>query len=145
MEEGAAEALKAIQAAGWMTSDAKWVYQIWSHTENKLQTDESRGTMSTQAAIELLQGMLNLLAQPEILLKFAATRPLAQEMSGHQISFICEVSLRHTAADQLYAQMGKLMGHAMLHLIGLRIRPSRGRISELATHIQDRLYNRCCA
>ena len=143
--EGAAEAVKAVQHAGWMTSDAKWVYQVWSHAENKLQTDETRGTMSIPEAIDLLQGMLSLLAQPEILLKFAATRPLAQEMSGHQISFICEVSLRHSAADQLYAQMGKLMGHAMLHLVGLRIRPSRGRISELATHIQEKLYNRYCA
>ena len=54
--------------------------------------------------------MLGLHAQPEILLKFAATRPLAQEMSGHQISFICELSLRHPAADQMYAMMGKLGG-----------------------------------
>ena len=70
------------------------------------------------------------------LLKFAATRPLAQKMSGHQISFICELSLRHPAVDQMYAMMGKLVGNAMLHLVGLRIQSSRGRISELAAQIQ---------
>ncbi|CAE7029975.1 unnamed protein product [Symbiodinium sp. CCMP2592] len=114
--DAAGEALQVMKNAGWLTSETQWVYQVWSHSESKLQTDENRGTMSMMAAIELLQSMLNLLDQPEILLKFAATRPLAQEMSGHQISFICEVSLRHQAADKLYTQMGKLMGHAMLHL-----------------------------
>ncbi|CAE7203393.1 unnamed protein product [Symbiodinium sp. CCMP2592] len=119
-DDAAGEALQVMKNAGWLTSETQCVYQVWSHSESKLQTDETRGTMSMMAAIELLQSMLNLLDQPEILLKFAATRPLAQEMSGHQISFICEVSLRHQAADKLYTQMGKLMGHAMLHLSGER-------------------------
>ena len=142
---GAEEALKAIKGAGWMTEDGKWVHQVWNHAEAKLVTDEARGTMTLAEGTEHIRTMLGLLAQPEILLKFAATRPLAQEMSGHQISFICELSLRHPAADQMYAMMGKLVGNAMLHLVGLRIQSSRGRISELAAQIQERLYSRCCA
>ncbi|CAE7940580.1 unnamed protein product, partial [Symbiodinium necroappetens] len=51
-----------------------------------------------------------------------------EEMSGHQISFICELSLRHPAADQMYTMMGKLVGNAMLHLVGLRIQSSRGLV-----------------
>ena len=142
---GAEEALKAIKGAGWMSEDGKWVHQMWNHAEAKLVTDEARGTMTLAEGTEHLRTMLRLLAQPEILLKFAATRPLAQEMSGHQISFICELSLRHPAADQMFAMMGKLVGNAMLHLVGLRIQSSRGRISELAAQIQERLYSRCCA
>ena len=144
-EDGAEEALKAIKGAKWMTAERLWMYQVWSHAEAKLIKDEARGTMPMTEAAELLQTMLSLLAQPEILLRFAATRPLAQEMSGHQISFICELSLRHPAADQMYALMGKLVGHTMLHLVGLRIKSARGQISELATQIQERLYSRCCA
>ena len=142
---GAEEALKAIKGAGWMSEDGKWVHQVWSHAEAKLITDEARGTMTLAEGTAHIRTMLELLAQPEILLKFAATRPLAQEMSGHQISFICELSLRHPAADQMYTMMGKLVGNAMLHLVGLRIQSSRGRISELAAQIQERLYSRCCA
>ena len=144
-DNGAEEALKAIKGAGWMSEDGKWVHQVWNHAEAKLVTDEARGTMTLAEGTEHIRTMLGLLAQPEILLKFAATRPLAQEMSGHQISFICELSLRHPAADQMYAMMGKLVGNAMLHLVGLRIQSSRGRISELAAQIQERLYSRCCA
>eukprot|EP00439_Symbiodinium_sp_Y106_P033525 s8842_g4.t1 len=113
---GAEEALKAIKGAGWMSEDGKWVHQMWNHAEAKLVTDEARGTMTLAEGTEHLRTMLRLLAQPEILLKFAATRPLAQEMSGHQISFMCELSLRHPAADQMSAMTGKLVGNAMLHL-----------------------------
>ena len=137
-DAGAEEVLKAIKGAGWMSEDGKWVHQVWSHAEAKLVTDEARGTMTLAEGTEHIRTMLQLLAQPEILLKFAATRPLAQEMSGHQISFICELSLRHPAADQMYTMMGKLVGNAMLHLVGLRIQSSRGRISELAAQIQER-------
>ncbi|CAE7940761.1 unnamed protein product, partial [Symbiodinium sp. KB8] len=111
-DASAEEALKAIKGAGWMSEDGKWVYQVWNHAEAKLVTDEARGTMTLAEGTEHIRTMLRLLAQPEILLKFAATRPLAQEMSGHQISFICELSLRHTAADQMYAMMGKLAAAA---------------------------------
>ena len=106
-DTGAEEALKAIKGAGWMSEDGKWVHQMWNHAEAKLVTDEARGTMTLAEGTEHLRTMLRLLAQPEVLLKFAATRPLAQEMSGHQISFICELSLRHPAADQMFAMIGK--------------------------------------
>ena len=81
---GAEEALKAIKGAGWMSEDGKRVHQVWNHAEAKLVTHEARGTMTLAEGTEHIRTMLELLAQPEILLKFAATRPLAQEMSGHQ-------------------------------------------------------------
>ena len=68
-EDGAEEALKVIQGAQWMTTERQWVYQVCSHAEAKLITDEARGTMPMSEAAELLQTMLSLLAQPEILLR----------------------------------------------------------------------------
>ena len=69
---------------------------------------------------------------PGALYRFQATRRLAAELAGHQLTFVAEVGLRQPGAQTLYQSLARIQGVAALQLVGLRVHHPRLQMSPLA-------------
>ena len=69
------------------------------------------------------------------LLRFQANRPLAEELTGHQLTFTMELGLRNPGATKLYRAMLDIQGVAALQTVALRIHTPRMQQSKLAEQV----------
>ena len=71
------------------------------------------------------------------LFRFQAHRQLAEEMTGHQLTFQAEIGLRSQGALLLHNNLLRLANLSALQLIGLRVHVPRLQLSTLAQTLQD--------
>ena len=98
---------------GWLTEQKEWVVLTWDPDRQKQIRQGHRTVTQTQMLADLDQ-CITWAQQEGVLTKFSPTRPLAAEMSGEVITYICELSLRNTAATQLHHKLREWQGLSSL-------------------------------
>ena len=92
----------------------------------------------SQADLEgLLAELQENVSSEGALFRFQAHRQLAEEMTGHQLTFQAEIGLRSPGALQLHNNLLRLANLSALQLIGLRVHVPRLQLSTLAQTLQD--------
>ena len=106
---------------GWVTKDQKWVYQVWSPTQQQLILDEARQPLATTEVIQLLTDM-KLVVCGDTVSRFHATRPLQENMNGQVLTMVMDISFRTAKANELYGRLEQLQGLAALQICGVQFR-----------------------
>ena len=106
---------------GWVTRDQKWVYQVWSPTQQQLILDEARQPLTTTEVIQLLTDM-KLVVCGDTVSRFHATRPLQENMNGQVLTMVMDISFRTAKANELYGRLEQPQGLAALQICGVQFR-----------------------
>ncbi|CAE7237188.1 pol [Symbiodinium sp. CCMP2592] len=106
---------------GWITTEGRWVYQTWSAEKQQLMVDETKPGMTTQEVVHLLNDMQGLVSGDTVS-RFHSTRPLVEQMSGHMLTMVMDISFRKASANALYSKLEKLQGSAALQVCGVQFR-----------------------
>ena len=115
-EEVATEENKAkVTQAGWLSQESGWIYRVWNHSEKRLCQDTQKETLShTEAARILthLQQQIN----GEIGQRLASTVAFQEleEQGSNVATFQLEISLRGSAAQEVYDHLSRLAGCSIL-------------------------------
>ena len=104
---------------GWVTKEQKWVYQVWSPTQQQLILDEARQPLATTEVIQLLTDM-KLVVCGDTVSRFHATRPLQENMNGQVLTMVMDISFRTAKANELYGRLEQLQGLAALQICGVQ-------------------------
>ncbi|CAE7646437.1 Pol, partial [Symbiodinium sp. KB8] len=121
---------------GWLREDHTWPYLQWDAAQQDLVPQPLQRHMS-QADLEgLLAELQENVSSEGALFRFQAHRQLAEEMTGHQLTFQAEIGLRSPGALQLHNNLLRLANLSALQLIGLRVHVPRLQLSTLAQTLQ---------
>ena len=120
-----------------MAADAQWAYMM--RKETKLQAAPELGAGKEQF-IRDLEEVRTLLVEPGLILRFAATRPLTAEMSGHSVTLLLELSLQDPRASQITQMTRKWYALGAWLMIGARLRPARIERSPLMKEAQELVF-----
>ena len=122
---------------GWLREDHTWAYLQWDAAQQDLVPQPLQRHMS-QADLEGLLAELQANVSSEgALFRLQAHRQLAEEMTGHQLTFQAEIGLRSQGALLLHNNLLRLANLSALQLIGLRVHVPRLQLSTLAQTLQD--------
>ena len=122
---------------GWLRENHTWPYLQWDAAQQDLVPQPLRTGMSQEDLEGLLAALQENVNSEGALFRFQAHRQLAEEMTGHQLTFQAEIGLRSAGALQLHNNLLRLANLSALQLIGLRIHVPRLQISALAQTLQD--------
>ena len=103
--------------------------------------DESRDSVPTGRAVEVLQDILRCSMDSSAVTRFFPTRPLTPELKGEAITMILQFALRGESSGRLIQHMHTLSGLAITQLCASQLRPERSQRSGLAVAISKELGN----
>ena len=121
---------------GWL-QEQSWTYLRWDAAQQDLVPQPTRSSMSQEDLECLLAELQENISSEGALFRFQAHRQLAEEMTGHQLTFQAEIGLRSPGALHLYNNLLRLANLSALQLIGLRVHVPRLQLSALAQTVQD--------
>ncbi|CAE7298288.1 Pol [Symbiodinium natans] len=122
---------EVVMKQGWISAEGNWNFLKWNSTTESLEVVTGHGIL--QAELEqLVQTISKSCVHQGALYRMQATRRLAAELTGHQLTFVAEVGLRQPGAHSLHQALLRLQGVAALQLLGLRIHQPRMQIFPLA-------------
>ena len=116
---------------GWMTLGGLWTTPMWQPSTENPSPRRQVWHLSRQPPGDNQRGQGSFAPRGR---RFQANRPLAEEMTGHQITF---TALRSPGPLQLYDSILKLAGVSALQLIALRLHRPRLQPSALAATLQE--------
>ena len=121
---------------GWL-QEQSWTYLRWDAAQQDLVPQPTRSSMSQEDLECLLAELQENISSEGALFRFQAHRQLAEEMTGHQLTFQAEIGLRSPGALHLRNNLLRLANLSALQLIGLRVHVPRLQLSALAQTVQD--------
>ena len=131
-----------LKAKGILTEDLKWQYLSWNPEANTLQPNQ-KPPLTSDDVCQTLRRIHQLGENPNLVLKFAALRPLTQDSlpqdAAIAIPWRLDVSLRGPEAQELHMLLLKLAGNGITQLILMRMRQTTLQRSPLAVAISHRL------
>ena len=113
----------------------EFVRQIWNPQTEKLETTE--GTIHPKDVMKMIAEMTVDIANPDVILRFHSSRPLAEEFRGGTLLFFLEVSVRSPAANRVYNALLQLVDMSLWSLLYSQLRKPGLKRSPLATEIQS--------
>ena len=122
---------------GWMNPDYSWPYLSYDMANQKEIQDTTAAPLPYADALATVDLLRTLLSQPDILMKFSPTRPLAASYTGEILLVAIIISSRGDQATKAWEAMSRLVNNGVTKLVGLRIRPERMRRCPPATEIQN--------
>ena len=85
-----------------------------------------------------IQRIFELISMEGLLMKFHATRPMAQTYKSEVLPFVLMLSNRGAHTDELHSLFHTLCNNACLSLVGIRMRPDRMKRQPLAVRLSER-------
>ena len=141
--------MKEAARTGWLVSpaqqtaekeaDAQCTYHFWRGS--KLQPAPEVGMVPKEEFHKDLESVRALLAQPYLILRFAATRPLSADMTGPTVKMLLELSLQDSRASQIMVMFRKWYALSAWLMVGARIRPARQKRSPLMKELQELAFS----
>jgi hypothetical protein len=119
-----------------MNEDYSWPYLSYDMAQQKELQDTTTPPLPYADALATVELLRTLLSQPDILMKFSPTRPLAASYSGEILPVAIIISSRGDQATKAWEAMNRLVNNGVTKLVGLRIRPERLRRCPPATEVQ---------
>lgn len=92
---------------GWL-QEQSWTYLRWDAAQQDLVPQPTRSSMSQEDLECLLAELQENISSEGALFRFQAHRQLAEEMTGHQLTFQAEIGLRSPGALHLYNNLLRL-------------------------------------
>ena len=132
------EAMKEAAQLGLMNTDHKWLYRKWDPEASKVIVDPNRPPLDPSSLDQILHTLMTTINKGGGIKRFEAMKPLADDMTGEQIPFLVETSVRD---DAFHASMWMLTDLAALELIGARMRGQRAQRSNQADQLQKLLQS----
>ena len=132
------EAMKEAVQLGLMNADHKWLYRKWDPEASKVVVDPNRQPLDPSSLDQVLHKLMSTVSKGGGIKRFEAMKPLAEDMTGEQIPFLIETSIRD---DAFHVSVGMLTDLAALELIGARMRGQRAQRSNQADQLQKFLQN----
>ena len=132
---------KTAQSMGWLKIDGgklSWSYLRWDAAKGQAIPfgDNSLTNEEILQAVELLKKTF---LQPNVLLRFRSTRPLAAAYTGSSVAFLLTVGRSQQGYDARQL-LDKLCGSGAAKLIGLGLRQARLERQPLLRALGDRIY-----
>ena len=122
-----------------MNEDYSWPYLSYDMAQQKELQDTTTPPLPYADALATVRALLS---QPDILMKFSPTRPLAASYSGEILPVAIIISSRGDQATKAWEAMNRLVNNGVTKLVGLRIRPERLRRCPLATEVQTPMWQK---
>ena len=122
---------EVVMKQGWISTEGNWNFLKWNSTTESLEVMTGQGILQEELE-QIVQTISKSCMLQGALYRMQATRRLAAELTGHQLTFVAEVGLRQPGAHSLHQALLRLQGVAALQLLGLRIHQPRLQISPLA-------------
>lgn len=136
------ELVNSLITKGVITSDLKWQYLAWDAKAMTLKPTKQEAISSTEMS-SILQRLSALSANPHLIHRVAALRPLRQDSIPQDamkaVPWKLEISLRSAEANELHALIQRLVGNGITQLILVRISPTGLQRSPLAVALSQRL------
>ncbi|CAK8993738.1 unnamed protein product, partial [Durusdinium trenchii] len=134
------ELIRALQTKQVLTATNSWNYLQWDSKEKTLKP-AARDPLPSEEAAALIQKIHNLAAQPDLIHRFSALKPMPQDSTVDSVVVLwrLDISLRGQPAQDLYDALQRLTGSGLTQMIFVRIRPSTLQRSPLAQAIAARL------
>ena len=134
--------VQGLKAKGILTEDLKWQNLSWNPEAKALQPNQ-KTPLTSDDVCQTLRRIHQLGENPNLVLKFAALRPLSQDSlpqdAAIAIPWRLDVSLRGPEAQELHMLLLKLAGNGVTQLILMRMRQTTLQRSPLAVAISHRL------
>ena len=134
--------LQSLIQLGWVTKqdqrEPMWQPLIWSVEQQKDIPCPDMGPLPHGKALQAME-MLIEHTNGQVIHRFHATRPLAQEYAGDMLEFKLEVSAKGQAPMQAHEALASLTNSSLWLLIGARMRPESLKRSALAKRVQQLL------
>ena len=132
---------KTAQSMGWLKvegSKLSWSYLRWDASKGQAVPfgDSSLTNEEILQAVELLKKAF---LQPNVLLRFRSTRPLAATYTGSSVAFLLTVG-RSPQGHDARQLLDKLCGSGAAKLIGLELRQARMERQPLLRALGERIY-----
>jgi hypothetical protein len=131
------EELALFYKHSWLKEGGSWAYQKWDTAQQEVTADLSRSPVQQAAMEQTLQRLTTLLATPEVLHRFHATRPMAKNYESPSLPFCITLSGRGQLAQEAHDLLTLLSGNAALRLVGARLRPEYNKRAPLAQALQE--------
>ncbi|CAE7739597.1 pol, partial [Symbiodinium sp. CCMP2592] len=93
---------------------------LGSMDQTKLAEANKQGWLTAEV-VHLLNDMKGLVSGDTVS-RFHSTRPLVEQMSGHMLTMVMDISFRKASANALYSKLEKLQGSAALQVCGVQYR-----------------------
>ncbi|CAE7823718.1 unnamed protein product [Symbiodinium sp. CCMP2592] len=122
--------------------DGRWAFLRWeanAETGGRLVPDAEKQPLNMQEVRENVDHIVRLSQDADLITRFCPTRPLAAELRGPSITFLCSVANRSTPSDQLHAALQTLCANASCQVLGMAIKPERLARSPLANALARQL------
>ena len=136
------ETIQKLVGIKWLVAEGQaWSYLKWDQEARILVADESRDSVPTGHAVEVLQDIMRCSMDSSAVTRFFPTRPLTPELKGEAITMILQFALRGESSGRLIQHMHTLSGLAITQLCASQLRPERSQRSGLAVAISKELGN----
>lgn len=131
------EVRPSLEKHSWLTkaNPPAWAYMTYNQTTEAQEVDAVRPPLPHEQAKRNIQRIFELISMEGLLMKFHATRPMAQTYRSEVLPFVLMVSNRGPQADELHGLLTSLCNNACLSLIGVRMRPDRMKRQPLAVRL----------
>ena len=127
----------AMMKEGVLNDQGAFVRQIWNAQKESL--EKAEGHIFPQEVSHMLAEMAVDIANPDVILRFHSSRPLAEEFRGGTLLFFLEVSVRSPAANRVYNHFLRLVDMSVWNLLDSQLRKPGLKRSPLANEIQTML------
>ncbi|CAE7608009.1 unnamed protein product [Symbiodinium sp. CCMP2592] len=122
--------------------DGHWAFLRWEANEEtggRLIPDTEKKSLNMQEVRESVDHIVRLSQDAELITRFCPTRPLAAELKGQSITFLCSIANRSAPSHQLHAALQTLCSNASCQVLGMAIKPERLARSPLANALARQL------
>ena len=137
--------LQSLIQLGWVTKqdqrEPMWQPLVWSVEQQKDIPCPDMGPLPHGKAMQAMEVLIEH-TNGQVIQRFHATRPLAQEYAGDMLEFKLEVSTKGQAPMQAHEALASLTNSSLWLLIGARMRPESLKRSALAKRVQQLLASR---
>ena len=137
--------LQSLIQLGWVTKqdqrEPMWQPLVWSVEQQKDIPCPDMGPLPHGKALQAMEVLIER-TNSQVIHRFHATRPLAQEYAGDMLEFKLEVSMKGQAPMQVHEALAALTNSSLWLLIGARMRPESLKRSALAKRVQQLLASK---
>ena len=132
---------KTAQSMGWLKVEGgkiSWSYLRWDASKSQA-VPVGDTCLAHEEILQAVESLKKAFLQPNVLLRFRSTRPLAATYTGSSVAFLLTVG-RSPQGHDARQLLDKLCGSGAAKLIGLGLRHARLERQPLLRALGDRIY-----
>ena len=136
-----ADLQKTAQSLGWLKVEGgklSWSYLRWDASKSQA-VPVGDACVAHEEITQAVEALKKAFLQPNVLLRFGSTRPLAATYTGSSVAFLLTVG-RSPVGHDAKQLLDKLCGSGAAKLIGLGLRHARMERQPLLRALGDRIY-----